>query len=988
MPSVTEGSRDSDSFGEIIAPKIYYASTKMITRGEFSFDLVQDETKWDKKTLDTFYQIYKDQKNGVDRIPYRSQGKFVDAIKTVNPRSWEQAPYIVKFSDQEIDYFEDREINENIDEVPPTEDNIMPERPEEKLPVEFNPDRLEDKDTIPVRFNRRGNTGMKTNEFYEAKFPFKKVEVTKDNIKSLYRLSDPIFPKPIYKNFDGNFDKTIHENCIVSILCKVYTNLGKSSISANSIKKWFETDTSIQTTENFLQKYQIGYRFYNLCGNQISKFKPAKKNRPDFNAIFHAGHVYRYTAPGKPKFEKIDNNPNDPNKIELPEVNSQTFNFNPNFLYRAESNIICKALMYETDAAITPTTYKIDMKRAYYQCLFHLYNKEEIGVFTPENLIEKCQLDDISQIKPHYEYYLSEQVMKKIPYITTNKMLGRTVILLHKISILSLNDIVAHKRSTYTISSADVVEAYKKLKINDTNFKSFSILYGKTGTMQTGNNRVAVDIINEYDGDLVKLFSPENAIVDDRVNCERKAYVNYRTNPKFMHLNLRNIYDFIVDCCNCYILSTIYLLEAQGCTIHSVKTDAIQFDTHGLGPNPIQLSPKGTYDNITLFSPEPTKECKKIIFDRTYYDPHKITADTKSEMEKIALNVKFINAPAGKGKSYFVSHNLKFDHCMTLSNILASKLSADIGFNAVTLYKGLKLGDKSKANSFYNQTVWIDEFSLIPRYIWSVIFSIILAGTKFIITGDVNQGSPIREDTIQRSIIFEILQTAAIELPKNPNERNDDKTVELGRLVLSNDEEDQEQAMRIISSLAATKEQFLDIPFHLAFTNKYCNWLNNAILKHRNLSIDFEKRTMSPNIILVAKEENKIPKIIKGQRYLSCEGGYRLICDPNRLSQNPQLGEIKEIPWDIILSHFILGFCATASSSQGLTIDDKLCIHECRTLMNFDNKLLYTAITRVRGYHNLHTSLDKTTEETKDPFEAFKQKKTFKGAINSKIQTK
>lgn len=977
MPNAHTGSNEvSEIMGQFILPPRWqkHVNEHPISRishtskGDLTVDpLRKGETEESReRLLDQLYDVYSALQSGRS-VYYNTKSDLYQYLKSSLGSNWDQHPITLDVSQGERDWFEQRDFeNQMILREAEEKVNGPAKGKEEIIEPAFSPGLFQKAVDSGLELIKQSRGFKETpGTYYSTTFPFKKIDNPAD-IKKYYKLNKAAPVPMIYKNFADKFDETLDANCLKSVLLERYNkNIPqKKAISAKTIQAI--DDTSIESLENFCQKYKIPYKFYTITGNLISKAKfPKTSNRVKLSAILYAGHIYPWTGSArKISFERINALPAE--VIEVPKkikINPDEFKINPNFTYKSEEQSICKALSYEIDSQCSATedgknTYKVDLKRAYYQLFFHTYVKEQIAVFIAEDIIRPFTSD--VKLVPHWEYYLNEAPK----YFTTNKVLGRTLIELLVQNRVKLENVKFYKSSFYTIPVERICKIYKEAGMTDVeNFRQFSVLSGMLGARVVKTKVVNADLVYELDTQLVEQYADERgtcnvasrAVTMDINGGARQQYINYTKPGSYKYINCSNIYDAIVDFCCLYTLCTIDKLEKQGCIIQSVKTDSIQFLTTNT-TCPIPVSPKGSYNDGFMYSPETPANTQLANLNIDFINCASIISNIADEQSKIQMQLRILDLPAGQGKTYYIARNEKYDYVMTVSNILAAKLSADITLinpkiSASTLHRGLNILT-GQTKMPIGTTVWIDEFSLVQRYIWSTIFMMAANGIKFIISGDHNQISPVGENSITESILWPLISSNKIELLKHGFCRNDQKIVDLSLSILNDAPEKWINGLNYVS-----EEKYLEFYFHLSGTNRVRNLINNAIMAKRNLTIDFEKQTVSSGLVI--KAICAIENIAKGSRFVTFgnKDGV-IICrlkDPNTILPEGLEAPIT-ITWDCFIRHFEVSFCMTASGSQGLTVLDSICIHETSHIYNWDKKILYTALTRGKEYQKLNFS--------------------------------
>jgi ATP-dependent exoDNAse (exonuclease V) alpha subunit len=272
---------------------------------------------------------------------------------------------------------------------------------------------------------------------------------------------------------------------------------------------------------------------------------------------------------------------------------------------------------------------------------------------------------------------------------------------------------------------------------------------------------------------------------------------------------------------------------------------------------------------------------------------------------------------AGHGKTTKVKEEANYDKSTTITNICCRMIGSQN-----TLYSILNLFD---TNDFYknlrkykNSTIWIDEFSMIPRIYYGFIFCMAQHGCKFIFSGDINQIPPVNEEPVNLKSWFLKKFFKKVE-PLNTNYRNDPKLVELSLKALKGDKLKDKSINKPIK----------DCKVHLCYTHKYKNHINRKIVESKKL----KWKDIGTRIIF--KNQQKKNNIFKNEVYeIKKRDGNRLIL------HSVFYDKTKSITVDEkALKHADWGYALTIHSVQGLTIREPYYVHEGERLTN---RLFYT----------------------------------------------
>ena len=147
---------------------------------------------------------------------------------------------------------------------------------------------------------------------------------------------------------------------------------------------------------------------------------------------------------------------------------------------------------------------------------------------------------------------------------------------------------------------------------------------------------------------------------------------------------------------------------------------------------------------------------------------------------------------------------------------------------------------------------------------------------------------------------------------------------------------------------------------HLVYSHHVRQAVNESILnknkykyKHHHKGDAYEYLEVSKGVILCCNRSYTKVGIFKGDLWIvESQDKVSLQC----INLNDQRTQCFDQQY---CKFFTLGFATTTHSSQGLTIDDHLAIHEVPQMINTDKQILYTAITRTTKHDYLNLYMDK-----------------------------
>ena len=231
---------------------------------------------------------------------------------------------------------------------------------------------------------------------------------------------------------------------------------------------------------------------------------------------------------------------------------------------------------------------------------------------------------------------------------------------------------------------------------------------------------------------------------------------------KFYYLNSRNVYNYVVDISNRYLLTQINknnindIIKIQTDAIYSSIDLKLSFysniwkDEIAIGMEKTGLSKKEWTDIFTE---------RNMGYQINKYNYSNIGLEFDGIGETVKYNLKHshhnktnihvIEGAPGTGKTYYMKNSdIKIDKSISITRMAAQQMeNSETDIKADTFYQSFGLRDDNIMKTlakFKNKTIWIDEFSMLDGDHYKYIY--ILAnvyGCKFYLTGDRNQCQPI-----------------------------------------------------------------------------------------------------------------------------------------------------------------------------------------------------------------------------------------------------
>jgi len=800
----------------------------------------------------------------------------------------------------------------------------------------------------------------------------------KDFIKS-YKIFGTTLKLP-YSNYDTNESDGF---CFPTL---IQTKYGKR-IGKKELKQLKEKEScTVEDVEKFCNKHQIPCKLANLKGKIIFKNDyPQNKKFSNLNAIISNHHIYplksKYTnfRPdlSTKSIEKCEDDTivyTKNNKIfshngvifNITETDIQNDFFKhmfPNFSHNADTCKV-KAICYRHPNIQRSSLVEYDMKKCYFNIAYNIIDEyDNIGIFTLDSIWKEYGHHGIHKCN---NYLLSQSCTEKLKNygIINNFHTGYMIYFLLKKDLICDADICYEKEHQYKYSWFKIKNRMEKMIDNILKDKLGNISKEEKEKLIT-DNKIDKNFVF-YNGllGILKRFTQESFfplpeseygllnLGEEEDWKPRKIGSNYefsRTDFVFNNINTVNIYNHIVEQANIFMLDVLLKIQkkCKDAKLLKIQVDALGFDKEIKLPTKVKKYFK-VIEN-------PYKQYRQ--FNQQIYNGKEIIDKIHDSMAHMKENISYHGAP-GTGKTYTVQNNHSYDISTTITNVCVNNIKTK-DIESKTLYSLFQFYRPEKLfsalNKLKNKTIWIDEFSMIPRFMWNMIF---IAASKYnvklVISGDINQISPIGETKIDLdNIAFKKLMGKITLLKKD--HRNDKQIIILRNQILNNNVEELKSRFKSLES----KDDFTKFDRHIVFSHDMGDYVNSKIMESRGLKYEFKllkkdangkeeyEYNISNNVFLVCRENNK-------SLGLSKNDVWKVIASDKKVFKLLNIAQNKTSSFlHNQMHYFKVGFAVTAHSSQGLTIKEDFCIHECQFMINIDTSILYTAVTRGIKFDNI-----------------------------------
>jgi len=730
-----------------------------------------------------------------------------------------------------------------------------------------------------------------------------------------------INPTPVY-----------HDNCIVNILIHKYhvqPNV-KDALAMSTIVKWFNNGTSIRNILGFFKKFKIPYHVFDIAGKRLLTTRPdmeINRNRSAIAIMLFNNHACMYDIPLN---ETLDLSPSNDHTVKdwysthknevkpAPPailVPGLKLDLPPNYTHVSERDCSVRSLNYE-DPAERGRVIGYDMNKAFYNNFMKCNPNMKIGI---NSVLDEIVRYDGEEIISYAKYYLHEGV--EVLGQQNNIMLGFRLAFLIDKGTLTKENIHSVKIPTYTDRCATLQNILKDTK------NEFSIYNGILGKITTKATFTSMTMCLE---DLQFLWHHHPELTfRDAGNKEYHVDIPMRK-AKHRELNNRNYYEFIVEMTNHKMeVAMAKVLDTNPhVRVTKLWVDLVAFnesiDDRALG----EIGELGEFKYEETFN-------RSRFTSFTYYDPVVISESIKEEIISFKDNCKVLTGMPGCGKTTKIKNEGGYDYATGFSNVASLLVSGK------TLHMTFFLQDISQfyklCSKFRGKTIWIDEISQMPAWIWSCIFTLFKrSGTKFILSGDRDQLRPYRENPNYDSMFFTELFRDATVLVEN--HRCTPALVDLAQRILH------DNTFNFTSYKSAFDSR---INYHFTLTKMCRDAINSEILRDRGLL--FNPPTVGLRVVV--KHAIKKLGLVKGSIYEVIHDG-----DKVKLQGIFPHTHVIDVKKSQYLNCFNVGYARTIDSCIGLTIEEPIAVYEIDKIKHFPywQNRIYTAVTRVRKVEHLN----------------------------------
>ena len=803
-----------------------------------------------------------------------------------------------------------------------------------------------------------------------------------------------------YLNYDNN--DISNDKCFYNFINERYKRVGKKAK-----EKYNHTEgVSLQDVIAYTDKYKIKCMLFNIAGRCIYYNEHEQnKNHSNLYAIISNHHIYPLSKDRKvlkPEFNetKIYTENEELFDVENSEIcndiayvkNDKTYTrdgcllpygldsnqidhtffqeLHPNFLYEHDIHHI-KAFYYTNNELINNCNYEYDINNAYFNIANEIILNSDFDkcpLFTYDDIWHKFNNKEID----NFSYYtISKEALLKVNKygISDNQRMGYMIKLLIDNKLLDLSDIEYEKEPSFLIKWSDFKKNVDKLvlkqiavklkkdvkelteeDIENCGIKKDFVFYnGILGKVKNLNQEYIYNCDrDEYD--LLNYGLPDDKELWEMREIENTETVYYKKHNKtiFRKLNNVSLYNMIVEMTNYVLLKNIIHIKNENNLMPiKINTDSICYDVEiNLLDDYVKYFKLQTI-NDAINKQELKLKVKEIFKMKRDNEPNynnieevlkNIIDSTKDKFN----NICFTGAP-GTGKTYTVKNNYDYHISCTNTNMCLLNMDED----SRTIFSLLELHHQdnylSVLKKLSNKVIWVDEFSMINKYILNFFFiACYMYNAKIIWSGDINQISPIDGEKVDlNSTMTKILFGKITYLTKDW--RNGKLLIKLREQVLNNN-------FKNVYKLSKSNNDWFKLKHHIVYTHKTKEYINTQMLKLKGYTYKicydknkvFTHKIISNGVILIVRKNKKKLNFLKNDRW-------------EVIGRDEETHEyiLKNIIRDITMrisyedtKYFTLGFAFTSHSSQGLTITEKYAIHDIKKMLYVDKDIFYTALTR------------------------------------------
>lgn len=724
-----------------------------------------------------------------------------------------------------------------------------------------------------------------------------------------YHIHDSFIELP-YINFKN--PEIVTGECLPDIFIEKFSTLSRKDnryISRNTIIPYFR-EYNLKEVIDFCQEKKISLKCYSLFKKLFVDI--SQKGKRNIVLIIGYHHANYYVGPTN----KIKWTVKDPKEYTIPyyspgkEINlekeilpglDEGDNFNKlryaNFTYFSLRKCNPLSISYENPRFKDYTTEEFDMIKAFHTSL--MCAKEKFfPIFTPFDTIEEFN----GTIINHGKYFLSSDA--PFPKYQRNNIY-------YGFRLKQNKELI--KFVTHQIVPSSSLPSHKIKKFFSKEANHYHLYNGMLGRIMRKPKFIYIE------GDSEELAFAEQFHEDLFIKELEDGTFRFGKNIRdydIYHLNNRSFYEFVIELTNLEVENKYkeISLKYPNYVLSKISTDSIQF--YGMEDYREFVDSKWRIKNDVN-----RNMGKKFKFN--YLDPIEYSAALEEEIDNFSIH--FYLGEAGSGKTTYIKNNIDYDKCGSFTNVIARMNEGK------TIHRELlpMISKRSRYEvaKLKKITYWIDEYSRIPKDLWSLIIAGVAAGCKLILSGDhEHQLLPFNEsEDFFNNTFFKIILKKRTEF--NEQHRFNKELQEASKNVIET-----------VKSRLTNITTYSD--YNLCLTRKRRDEINRNILEMKGLTME------SIGCRLRCKRSNSKIGIATGEIYEIINSNDQFI-ELRRIFPDNEIIRIK----DCSLCYFSPGYAFTIDSCQGLTIEEPYTVHEVSKILHFQNaeRRLYTALTRGRS---------------------------------------